>query len=88
MPTAPRKELDTLLDGLKQQRDELIVQLHLAKAEARDQWEELEKKLEHLRAKTEQAGGIAEEASKDVFAALKLAAEEIQRGYERIRKTL
>ncbi|MFZ5593474.1 MAG: hypothetical protein ACOY4D_04310 [Pseudomonadota bacterium] len=88
MATTPRKELDTLLDGLKQQRDELIVQLHLAKAEARAQWEEMEKKLEHLRAKAEQAGGIAGEVSQDVFAALKLAVEEIQRGYERIRKTL
>lgn len=43
MTTTPRKELETLLDGLKQQRDELMVQLHLAKAEARDEWEELEK---------------------------------------------
>lgn len=88
MTTTPRKELETLLDGLKQQRDELMVQLHLAKAETRDEWDELEKKLEHLRAKTAQAGGIAGEASKDVFAALQLAADEIRHGYERIRRLL
>ena len=35
--------LEDLIDSLKTQRDELRVQMHLAKAEIRDEWEEIER---------------------------------------------
>ena len=82
------RDIEALLEGLRQQRDALRVQLHLGKAEAQEEWAEMEKKLEHLRAKARAVGNETREVSQDVFAAAKLMAEEIKRGYERIRKRL
>ena len=82
------RDLEALIEGLKQQRDAIKVQLHLGKAEAKQEWEEMEKKLENLRAKAKAAGGEAQVVSRDVFEAAKLLAEEIKRGYERIRRRL
>ncbi len=80
--------LDELLEGFKQQADELRLQMHLAKAEAREEWQELEKKLNELKAKSELVRKEAGEASEEVLEAAKLMAEEIKRGFERIRKAL
>ena len=81
-------DIDALLESLKQQRDAIKVQLHLGKAEAKQEWEELEKKLEHLRAKAQSVGNETQAVSQDVFEAAKLLAEEIKTGYERILKRL
>ncbi|KAF0192674.1 MAG: hypothetical protein FD165_444 [Gammaproteobacteria bacterium] len=80
--------LDTLVEGLQQQRDEIKVQLHLAKAEARDEWAETEKKLEQLKTKASRIREEAGAASSDVIEAAKRVAEEIKRGYARIRKQI
>lgn len=86
--TSPREELSKVVDQLKTQRDELRVRMHLAKAEARDQWEALEKRWDHLRAEMEVVGREAGRAAGDVGAAAKLVLEEIKQGYERIRTLL
>lgn len=84
----PIYDLNALLEGLRQQRDTIKVQLHLAKAEAREEWQELEQRWEHLRAKATAVGGETKEVSRDVYEAAKLMVEEMKRGYERIRKRL
>ena len=81
-------DIEALIEGLKQQRDAIKVQLHLGKTEAQQEWDELEIKLEQLRAKAKLVGAETQAASRDVFEAVKLLAEEIGRGYERIRKRL
>ncbi|MCW5889504.1 MAG: hypothetical protein KIT14_03030 [bacterium] len=81
-------ELAKIVEQLKTQRDELRVRLHLAKADARDEWEALEKRWEHLRAETAVVGREAGHAAGDVGAATRLLLEEIQRGYQRIRALL
>lgn len=81
-------ELKTLLDTLATERDELIVKAHLAKLEAQDEWQQLERNLEHLRAKSTQAAALTGDAAKDVWGAAKLLGEEIARGYQRLRRTL
>ena len=81
-----RMDLERLTEELKKQRDELRVRIHLAKADARDQFEWLEKRWEHLRGR---AGVIAEEAgaaTKNVGEAARLVLEEIKKGYQRIRE--
>ncbi len=45
---AEKVKLDDLIESLRQERDELNLQLHLAKAEVKQEWEELEKKWENL----------------------------------------
>lgn len=81
-----REDMQRLLDTLATQRDELIVQANLAKLEARDEWRELEGKLDELRGRAEQAADVAGDAGQDVAAAAKLLGEEIAHGYDRLRK--
>ncbi len=81
-------DIDEILETLKQQSDEIKLQLHLAKAEVRDEWPVLEKKLEELKNKAEAIREEAGEASEDVLEAAKLVAEEVRNGFERIRKLL
>ncbi len=81
-----REEIQKILDGLAQQRDELIVQAHLAKLEAMEEWESMEGKLTQLRSKAGLVGDSAEDTARNVKAAAKQLAEEIARGYDRIRK--
>ena len=83
-----QEELEKLRDGLLQQRDELRVQLNLAKLEAREEWEKTEEKLEHFKAKLEEVSGEAIEATEDVWASVKMLGEEIERAYKRIKSRL
>ncbi len=81
-----QNETRKLIENLKQQRDELRLKVHLATADARDEWAKAEQQWEHLRAKMSQVGGALSDTTKDVWAAIKLVAEEIEHGYARIRK--
>lgn len=81
-----REEIQKILDGLAQQRDELIVQAQLAKLEAMDEWKNVEGKLTQLRAHTGPLTDTAKEVGKDIQVAARQLAEEISRGYDRIRK--
>ena len=71
-----------LVEDLKQTRDELEVQMHLAAADARDEWQQVEKKWEHLRARLEVVGKAAEKSADEVGDALELVAQEIKKGYD------
>jgi len=81
-------DVSTLIDDLKQQRDEIRVRLHLAKAEAKEEWERLETKWEHVRGKMGVVGREAGKTAQEVGTALNLAVEELRRGYERVRELL
>jgi len=83
-----RANAEALLARLRTERDELAVQMQLAKAEARDEWHKLEPKWEHFQSRARVVADSAEEASKDVGAVLGLLGEELRRGYERIRASL
>lgn len=83
-----QEEMEKLLADMHRERDELIVQAHLLKAEAKNEWEKVEKDWEHFKAKAEQVGAEAHEASGDVAAAAKLLGEELKQSYVRIKKLL
>ncbi|MDT7042763.1 hypothetical protein [Candidatus Nitronereus thalassa] len=80
-----KDDLKKLVDELTKQRDELKVKLHLAKAEGRDEWEKLETKWEEVKGKMKTMGEEAGEAADSVTAAAGLLADEIKKGYERIK---
>ena len=84
----PRSQIQEILDRLARERDELKLKIHLGKAEARDEWEKLEKKLAELKAKAAPYTEVASDTAKNVGSALELAAEEIRKGYRRIRERL
>ena len=79
---------EEVLAKLKQERDELALKLHLGKKEAAEEWEKLEARLAELRAKSAPMREVASDTAKEVGAALELAADEIKKGYERLRKLL
>ncbi len=84
MTDRPEK-FDELFDELRRTRDELRVQMHLAKADAKDEWEVLEKKWDHFKSRAERAGEAAEDAAEEIGEALELVGEELRKGYRRIR---
>jgi SMC interacting uncharacterized protein involved in chromosome segregation len=83
-----REEFEKLLQQLGQQRDELRVKMSLAKLEAREEWEKLEKKWRHFNANAPQIREELSTTAANVGATLRKAAEEIRDGYERLRKLL
>ena len=83
-----RDDLKKLIDDLTQQRDELNVQLHLAKAEIRDEWDQLETKWEEVKGKMNTVGEEAGKTAESVTTAVGLLADEIKKGYERIKDAL
>jgi hypothetical protein len=83
-----KSQIEELLEGLKQEHDELQVRLHLAKEEFKDEWEEVETKLAVLEAKAAEVGKAAVDASGDVFAAASLLGEELTKAFDKIRKKL
>ena len=81
-------KLSEEIEALKQVRDELRVKIHLGAAEARDAWEQLEKKWNELEAKAKQVSREAEQPLQDIGEAARDLANEIRAGYRRIRDAL
>ena len=86
MTDETQDNLDEIIETLKQRRDELSVQVHLGTAEVRDLWQETEEKRRHLRYQLDKIDQETGDAAKDVGATAMLVAEELKRGYERLRK--
>lgn len=80
--------LKDLIESIKQQRDELAVQIHLGKKEAQEEWQRLEKKWQELRARSKPVMDAVEESGEEVGSALELVGEELKKGYRRIKKLL
>ncbi len=76
---APNEELARL-------RDEIKLQLHLAKAEARSQWEELEKKWVLLQSRLTTVKVARDQSAQEVGSALKLLMGELGDGYKRLKE--
>lgn len=80
--------LEELIKSVKQQRDELSLKIHLGQAEAKDEWAQLQKKLAQLEAKAAPIRGAVGDTAKSVGSSLELAAQDIKKGFDRIRKML
>ena len=64
------------------------MRIHLAKADAKDRWDELEHQFHRLEAKARQIAQASEEPLRDVRDAARLLIDEIRDGYRRIREAL
>jgi len=98
------KIIEEILADAQTLRDELALQIHLGATEAKEEFEKLEPHLNKFKQKTKEiadaAGDTAKElaiaaelgikanSGEDLKAALKLTAEELKEGFEKIRKTL
>jgi len=83
-----RKRIDATLAELKQRAEELRLQGHLAKMEASDEWQEVERKLAKLEAKSKELAGVSAESAKDIGAAAKLLGEEIRDSLKKFARHL
>ena len=76
-------DINDILNDLKQRRDELRLQIHLASREVQDEWDELEQKMEKF---SSRAG--LKETGAGVGKALAALGEELKAGYKRVERAL
>ncbi len=83
-------DIDEILEDLKQRRDELRVKINLASKEIKDEWEELEEKMEDFSGKARQFAEDAKlkETGEGIGDALGQLGHELKAGYDRIREAL
>lgn len=83
-----KKEFSELTDVLKQQRDEIELQIHLASMEAKDEW----KKGEEQWGEFMDALGVitddTKETSSELIHATKIIGDELKETYNRISERL
>lgn len=83
-----RDNVNELISTLQQERDELGVKLHLAGKEAKQEFDRLNERIGELLKQYEPAQGVVQETAENVWAALRLAAEEMKAGIDRVRKSI
>jgi hypothetical protein len=76
-------EFEDLVADLRQKRDELRLQMHLASKEAQDEWEELEEKMQEFSSRAEL--GKTGEGLGDALGKL---GQELKLGYKRLRNAI
>lgn len=83
-------DIDEIIEDLKQTRDELRVQINLASKEVKDEWEELEEKMDDFSSKAKQFARDAElkKTGEGIGDALGKLGSELKHGYDRIRDAL
>lgn len=80
---------DEIVARLKQERDELALKMHLGRKDLQAEWDRLEAQWKQIKAvKGPPMKEAAVETAEGVRAAMELAAEEIKKGYDKIRKML
>lgn len=83
-----REKIDRLLESLRQKRDELRLQLHLGKAQVREEWDEAEDKWKRFEDQARRWRDTADETAGKMRETIKILAEELEDAYRRIRRTL
>lgn len=80
-------DIDEIIEDLKQRRDELRLQIHLASKEVKDEWDELEEKMEEFTGKAKEFAEEAKlkETGEGLGEALGKLGHELKLGYQRIR---
>ena len=83
-----KNDISETLEGLRREREQLSLKVHLAGMEVRDEWQELEEKWEAFTSKNRNLYREVEPALDDISASLSLLAEELKAGYKKIRDAL
>ena len=83
-----KKEFEELTDALKQQRDEIEVQIHLASMEAKDEWQKAEQNWDQFIDSLGVITDDAKESSAELIQATKIIGDELKDTYARISERL
>ncbi len=73
---------------LEQKRDELKVQAHLAKAEAKEELDKPEAKIDELRSRADKAGDQAQDVLEDVAKKANIVASELKESLARMKERM
>ena len=73
-------------NDLRAMRDDLRVRVHLAKLEADDLWEDLEKRWQHVEGRLGVLADAGQEVADDIGSALEKVLAELRDGYEKMKK--
>jgi hypothetical protein len=83
-----KEEFEKLVEKLKMERDEIKLKVHLASMDAKEEFEEAEKKWDQVKAKASEIADDAMETSEEYIAKSKIVGEELKETYSRISKRL
>jgi len=81
-------KLEKLWRELKTERDELRLQMHLAKAELRDEWEDLEEEYAQAQQKFDRFKKETGELAGEAKQAMGIVVDGIGAAYKRVRQRL
>lgn len=79
---------EKLFKELQTERGNINVQLHLLNMDAKEEWNELEKKYEKFKTKASTITDVTADSAGEVAEAIKLVGEELREGYKRIRDSI
>ncbi|EIC28531.1 MULTISPECIES: hypothetical protein [Methylomicrobium] len=82
------EELGKLSDTLKQQRDEIRLQIHLATADLKDDWEESEREWGHFKDKLAEIIDESKETTAEFVEKTRIVGEELKVAYKNIQRRL
>lgn len=83
-----KDELKKLSDSIRQNRDEIRVQLHLARADVKDEWDDLDAEWKRFLNKVEAVSRDAQDVSDEARETTRKLGHDLKEGYERIRDRL
>lgn len=83
-----KDELNKLSESIRQNRDEIRLQLHLAKADVKDEWVDLDAEWKRFLNKLDAVSHDAEGVTQEARETTKRLGHDLKEGYERIRKRL
>ncbi|MDO8846159.1 MAG: hypothetical protein Q7U98_14445 [Methylicorpusculum sp.] len=82
------KELEQISEKIKTQRDEIMVQMHLAGLDAKSEWDKAEEKWHELKIKAEEIKDETKETTDELVSKTKVIADELNTAYQRIVERL
>jgi hypothetical protein len=77
-----------MISSLKQQRDELALQIHLGKAETKELWDKLDDRWNQLSSEYDPVKDAVSETAEGVWTGLELIAGELKKGFDRVKDSL
>ncbi len=80
-----KSSVEALITTLKQQRDELALQIHLAGMEAKEEFDDAQAKLDKLTEDLEPVKKAVADSAANMWESLKLVAGEVKDSFDRIR---
>jgi hypothetical protein len=83
-----KEDFAALLEKLKTERDEINLKIHLASMDAREEFEETEKKWRQLQVKVADIADEARESSDEYIDKAKIIGDELKTAYRNITKRL